>query len=167
MLPAGPTVVDMMANAAFYYGALRALSEDDRPLWTKMSFAAAQTNFQNAARNGMTARLYWPGLGKLTADELVLRRLLPLADEGLRRWEVSAAVRDRYLGVIEGRAKTGRQRGGLAGADRHRAAVKRTHPPPGAGRDAAALHAFDAQQRARAHVGAVGLKGAVEGPRMA
>ena len=44
VLPAGPTVVDMMANAAFYYGALRALSEDDRPLWTQMSFAAAQTN---------------------------------------------------------------------------------------------------------------------------
>jgi hypothetical protein len=107
VLPAGPTVVDMMANAAFYYGALRALSEDDRPLWTQMSFAAAQTNFQNAARNGMTARLYWPGMGTITADELVLRRLLPLADEGLRRWEVSAAVRDRYLGVIEGRAKTG------------------------------------------------------------
>jgi hypothetical protein len=107
VLPAGPSVVDMMANAAFYYGALRALSEDDRPFWTQMSFAAAQTNFQNAARNGMTARLYWPGMGTITAGELVLRRLLPLADEGLRRWEVSAAVRDRYLGVIEGRAKTG------------------------------------------------------------
>jgi hypothetical protein len=107
VLPAGPTVVDMMANAAFYYGALRALSEDDRPLWTQMSFAAAQTNFQSAARNGMAARLYWPGMGTITADKLVLRRLLPLADEGLRRWEVSAAVRDRYLGVIEGRAKTG------------------------------------------------------------
>ena len=107
VLPAGPTVVDMMANAAFYYGALRALSEDDRPLWTQMSFAAAQTNFQNAARNGMTARLYWPGMGTITADELVLRALLPLADEGLRSWRVSAAVRDRYLGVIEGRAKTG------------------------------------------------------------
>jgi len=107
VLPAGPTVVDMMANAAFYYGALRALSEDDRPLWTQMSFAAAQANFQNAARNGMAARLYWPGIGTISADELVLRELLGLADEGLRRWGVSAAVRDRYLGVIEGRAKTG------------------------------------------------------------
>ncbi len=107
VLPAGPTVIDMMANAAFYYGALRAISEDDRPLWTQMSFAAAQANFQNAARQGMVARLYWPGMGTITADELVLRGLLPLADEGLRRWKVSAAVRDRYLGVIEGRAKTG------------------------------------------------------------
>ncbi|MGE2732134.1 glutamate--cysteine ligase [Mycolicibacterium vaccae] len=108
VLPAGPTVVDMMANAAFYYGMLRTLSEEDRPVWTQMSFAAAEQNFLHAAQFGMDCRLYWPGLGEVTPDELVLRRLLPMADEGLRRWEVSAEVRDRYLGVIEGRAKTGR-----------------------------------------------------------
>lgn len=108
VLPAGPTVVDMLANSAFYYGLLRSISEEDRPLWTKMSFAAAHGNFVEAARNGMNARLYWPGLGEVTADELVLRQLLPMAEEGLRRWKVAADVRDRYLGVIEGRAKTGR-----------------------------------------------------------
>jgi len=107
VLPAGPTVLDMMANAAFYYGVLRAMSEEDRPLWTQMSFSAAKENFVTAARHGMAARLYWPGMGTVTSDELVLRQLLPLADEGLRRWEVASAVRDRYLGVIEGRAKTG------------------------------------------------------------
>ena len=98
----------MMANAAFYYGALRALSEEDRPLWTKLSFSTAQANFEAAAEYGLDARLYWPGAGEVTPDELVLRHLLPLADEGLRRWEVAAEVRDRYLGVIEGRAKSGR-----------------------------------------------------------
>jgi hypothetical protein len=108
VLPAGPTVLDMMANSAFYYGALRALSEDERPLWTQMSFAAAQENFYSAARHGMAAQLYWPGLGSIAPDELVLRHLLPLADEGLRRWGVASAVRDRYLGVIEGRAQTRR-----------------------------------------------------------
>jgi hypothetical protein len=108
VLPAGPTVVDMLANAAFYYGALRALSDDDRPIWTQLSFAAAQRNFNSAARSGMSARLYWPGLGEVTPDELVLRELLPLAHEGLERWGVASDVRDRYLGVIEGRAKSGR-----------------------------------------------------------
>jgi gamma-glutamyl:cysteine ligase YbdK (ATP-grasp superfamily) len=108
VLPAGPTVLDMMANSAFYYGLLRTLSEEDRPLWTKMSFAAAHRNFLEAAQHGMDARLYWPGLGEVTPDELVLRQLLPMADEGLRRWEVASEVRDRYLGVIEGRAKTRR-----------------------------------------------------------
>ncbi|MCH9701197.1 MAG: glutamate--cysteine ligase [Actinomycetia bacterium] len=108
VLPAGPTVLDMMANSAFYYGVLRTMSEDDRPLWTKMTFAAAEANFEAAARHGMDARLYWPALGEVTPDELVLRQLLPMAEEGLRRWEVASDVRDRYLGVIEGRAKTGR-----------------------------------------------------------
>jgi len=108
VLPAGPTVRDMLANSAFYYGALRALSEDDRPIWTKLSFAAAERNFQAAARHGMDARLYWPGLGEVTSDELVLRELIPLAHDGLQRWGVPADVRDRFLGVIEGRAKTGR-----------------------------------------------------------
>ncbi|MDV3124001.1 glutamate--cysteine ligase [Mycobacterium sp. 21AC1] len=108
VLPAGPTVVDMMANSAFYYGLLRTLSEEDRPLWTKMSFAAAQHNFVASAQFGLDARLYWPGLGEVTPDELVLRQLLPMAHDGLRRWGVAAEVCDRYLGVIEGRAKTGR-----------------------------------------------------------
>ncbi|MEI7913122.1 MAG: glutamate--cysteine ligase [Mycobacteriaceae bacterium] len=108
VLPAGPTVIDMMANSAFYYGLLRTIADDERPLWTKMSFAAAHDNFLAAARHGLTARLYWPGIGEVTADELVLRLLLPMAEEGLRRWRVAAEVRDRYLGVIEERAKTGR-----------------------------------------------------------
>jgi gamma-glutamyl:cysteine ligase YbdK (ATP-grasp superfamily) len=112
VLPAGPTVVDMLANSAFYYGMLRTLSEEDRPLWTKLSFATAHANFLKAARHGMDATLYWPGLGEVAPDELVLRHLLPLAEEGLRRWNVSAEARDRFLGVIEGRAKTGRNGAG-------------------------------------------------------
>ena len=108
VLPAGPTVLDMMANAAFYYGLLRTLSEEDRPVWTKLSFSAAEHNFLAAAQHGMEARMYWPGLGEVTPDELVLRELLPKAHEGLRRWQVAGEVCDRYLGVIEGRAKTGR-----------------------------------------------------------
>ncbi|HYB35278.1 MAG TPA: glutamate--cysteine ligase [Mycobacterium sp.] len=112
VLPAGPTVVDMLANSAFYYGMLRTLSEEDRPLWTKMSFAAAHANFLEAARHGMDARLFWPGLGEVTTEELVLRQLLPMAHEGLRGWGVVAEVRDRFLGVIEGRAKSGRNGAG-------------------------------------------------------
>lgn len=107
VLPAGPTVIDVMANAAFYYGALRALSEDDRPVWTKMTFAAAHDNFLEGARRGVEARMYWPGVGEITADELTLRHLLPMAHEGLQRWGVATEVRERYLGVIEARAKSG------------------------------------------------------------
>ena len=74
----------------FYYGVVKVLSEEDRPVWTKMSFDAARHNFTEGARRGIDASLYWPGYGELPADELVLRRLLPLAHEGLQRWGVSA-----------------------------------------------------------------------------
>jgi len=107
VLPAGPTVVDMMANSAFYYGLLRTLSDADRPIWSELSFPAAEHNFLAAAQHGLEARLYWPGLGEVTSAELVLRKLLPMAHDGLRSWGVAAEVRDRFLGVIEGRAKRG------------------------------------------------------------
>ncbi|GAB3493552.1 glutamate--cysteine ligase [Amycolatopsis cihanbeyliensis] len=103
VLPAGPTVLDMMANAAFFYGAQRALAEADRPVWTQMSFQAAEENLYAGARNGFDAQLYWPGIGWLPPDELALRVLLPLAYEGLRRSEVSEQASARYLGVIEQR----------------------------------------------------------------
>lgn len=108
VLPAGPSVIDMLANSAFFYGTLRSLSDADDPLWATMDFAVAHSNFLAAARYGIDARLYWPGLGDVTARELVLDTLLPIAHEGLRRWGVDVDVRDRFLGVIEGRARTGR-----------------------------------------------------------
>jgi hypothetical protein len=107
VLPAGPTIIDTMANAAFYYGLLRAIALEDRPIWTRMTFADAERNFLACAQNGIGARVRWPGFGEVPADELVLRHLLPMADEGLRHWGVSTAVRDRYLGVIEGRCTSG------------------------------------------------------------
>jgi hypothetical protein len=108
VLPAGPTVVDTLANAAFYYGLVRVLADEDRPLWTQMSFSAAEENFHAGARDGIAARVYWPGVGEVPAAELVLRRLLPLAHEGLDRWGVAAADRDRLLGIIERRCVEGR-----------------------------------------------------------
>ncbi len=103
VLPAGPTAVDMVANALFFYGLLRALTDADRPLWTSMSFEAAEENFTTAARHGLDGPLYWPGSGWIRPDELVLRKLLPQAAEGLARWGVAGAVTDRYLSVVEQR----------------------------------------------------------------
>src|SRR4051812_20793624 len=106
-LPAGPTVVDILANAAFYYGLLRVLVEEDRPLWSRMSFSAAEENFHAGARDGIEARVYWPGLGEVPVAELVLRRLLPVARRGLEALEVDAADRDRLLGIVERRCVDG------------------------------------------------------------
>lgn len=103
VLPSGPTVIDVLANAAFFYGVQRALTEQDRPLWTKMSFAAAEENFYTGARHGMDSHLYWPGEGWVAPDELVLRRLLPMAHAGLEACGVSQQARERHLGVLEQR----------------------------------------------------------------
>ena len=131
VLPAGPTVVDILANAAFYYGVVRGLVEADRPLWSQMSFNAAAENLQAGARAGFESQIYWPNVGWVRPDELTLRRLLPLADEGLRSFGVSGKARTRYLSVIEGRCIT-RQTGSVwqraavaaresAGESRHQA----------------------------------------------
>ncbi len=103
VLPAGPTVVDILANAAFYYGLLRVMAEEERPVWSQMSFSAAEENFHVGAREGIDARVYWPGVGEVPAAELVVRRLLPIAREGLDRCGVDAGDADRLLGIIERR----------------------------------------------------------------
>lgn len=108
VLSAGPTVIDTLANAAFYFGLTRAMAQDERPLWSQMSFSAAEENFHTGARDGIDAQLYWPGVGQVAATELTLRRLLPQAREGLVAWGAQPEDIDRLLGVIEGRCLTGR-----------------------------------------------------------
>jgi gamma-glutamyl:cysteine ligase YbdK (ATP-grasp superfamily) len=107
LLAAGPTVADTMANAAFYFGLVRTLAESQRPLWSQMSFSAAEENFHVAARQGIDAQVYWPGVGQVRATELVLRRLLPMAQRGLESWGASGEEIDRLLGIIEQRCLLG------------------------------------------------------------
>ncbi|MBT2387543.1 glutamate--cysteine ligase [Streptomyces sp. ISL-11] len=111
VLPAGPTVTDVIANAAFYYGLVRALAEEARPVWTRLPFSVAAENFDTACRHGIDAWLRWPKAGRngalvrVPAVRLVREELLPLAAAGLDAWGVEPADRDRYLGVIEGRCR--------------------------------------------------------------
>ncbi|WP_190133432.1 glutamate--cysteine ligase [Streptomyces mashuensis] len=111
VLPAGPTVTDVMANTAFYYGLVRALAEESRPVWTRLPFAVAAENFDEACRHGIDARLRWPRPGRggppvpVDAVRLVLDELLPLAAAGLDAWGVEPADRDHCLGVIEQRCR--------------------------------------------------------------
>ncbi|GAA2890555.1 glutamate-cysteine ligase family protein [Streptomyces mexicanus] len=111
VLPAGPTVTDVVANAVFYYGLVRALAEEPRPVWTRLPFQAAAANFEAACRYGIDARFTWPRRGRLSgtaevdAVTLVRDELLPLAEAGLNAWGVEPVDRDRYLGVIEERCR--------------------------------------------------------------
>lgn len=111
VLPAGPTVTDVVANAAFFYGLVRALAEESRPVWSRMPFPVAAANFDAACRHGVEAELRWPRAGRShnllarPAVRLVRDVLLPLAATGLDAWGVEPADRDRYLGVIEARCR--------------------------------------------------------------
>ena len=107
VLPAGPTVMDTIANAAFYFGLVRALGEQERPVWSQMSFTAAEENFHSAAIAGIEAQMYWPGAGQVRATELVVRRLLPLAAQGLDAWGVDGEESGTLLDIIEQRCLTG------------------------------------------------------------
>ncbi|WP_328917329.1 MULTISPECIES: glutamate--cysteine ligase [unclassified Streptomyces] len=110
VMPAGPTVADVLANAAFYYGLVRALAEAPRPLWHRLPFAAAAANFDAACRDGVHAVLRWPrprgsALAEVPAADLIRDELLPLAAAGLDSWGIDPVDRDRYLGIIEERCR--------------------------------------------------------------
>ena len=109
VLPAGPTVIDSVANTVFYYGLLNGLASQS-PIypWEEMSFEAATENFFAAARHGLGAKLYWPKVGaRVPVTELILRHLLPLARAGLAEWDIDSADVDHYLGLIEQRVLAG------------------------------------------------------------
>ncbi|MCD2192299.1 glutamate--cysteine ligase [Actinomycetospora endophytica] len=107
VLPAGPTAIDAVANAMFFYGLVKALVDSEHPPWRSMTFDAAHDNFVAGAQHGMDAELFWPGVGTVGVDRLVLDRLLPLARQGLLSWDVEPSVAERYLAVIEARCRTG------------------------------------------------------------
>jgi len=107
LLPAGPTVVDMVANSAFFFGLVKYLVDTEECPWERMSFSVARTNFYDCARLGLNASVYWPGYGDLPVTELLDRYLLPSARRGLQMLDVDAEVADRYLDVLTGRIRTG------------------------------------------------------------
>jgi hypothetical protein len=108
VLPAGPTVVDMLANAAFYFGLVRQLADEDRPIWSQLPFGAAEDNFHVCARQGIEAVVHWPRAGEVAVTDLVQDTLLAKAHAGLAKFGVDAAQRDRLLGIIEERCRLGR-----------------------------------------------------------
>lgn len=124
VLPAGPSIVDSVANGALYYGLLSALANARQPVWEEMSFEVAARNFHTAARHGLGARLHWPGIGdRVPVRELLRRHLIPLARQGLRDWAVDQADADSYLDIIDARAATG-QNGATWQIATHRALVE-------------------------------------------
>ncbi|MFO8023774.1 glutamate-cysteine ligase family protein [Thiohalophilus sp.] len=108
VVPAGPTLVDTIANAAFYYGAVTALANMPIPPRRQLAFDRARDNFYAAARLGLRARQQWFEDKQLSASELIQKVLLPLAREGLAQLGVSESDSRRYLDVIAQRVASGK-----------------------------------------------------------
>lgn len=106
VLPAGPSIVDEVANAAFYFGLMSAVTSEYEDIAKVMDFDDAKTNFFAAAQHGLEAQFRWVGGEKYTASALILDRLLPLAREGLRRSQIDEEDVARYLDIIEQRVRT-------------------------------------------------------------
>ncbi|MEL6428058.1 MAG: CBS domain-containing protein [Planctomycetota bacterium] len=108
VLPAGPTTLDEIANAAFFFGLMIAFGEELADVRKEMEFDDAKGNFMAAARYGLSAELRWLGGRRVSARDLILSELLPRAREGLAFKGIDQGDIDRYIGVIDERVTTGR-----------------------------------------------------------
>ena len=107
-LPSGPTVIDEIANSAFFAGLMLSLPEEYGDIAKRMTFDEAKTNFFAAARNGLNAQFNWIDGTSYTAPSLILDHLLSLARQGLESASVDTSDIDKYLGVINERVQSGR-----------------------------------------------------------
>jgi hypothetical protein len=119
VVPAGPTIADAMANAAFYYGLTQALCESDIAPETELPFAQARDNFYACAQQGLDAHITWLDGKKHPAQSLILKTLLPMAHGGLISLGINDQDRTHFLSIIEARVQNGQ-----TGAAWQRAFVK-------------------------------------------
>lgn len=104
-LPAGPTTMDEIANAAFWVGLMVGMPAEFRRIWEKMDFLEAKDNFLRAAQHGLDVELTWLGRTK-GARRMILEDFLPMAVAGLESCEVDSRDIARLMGIIEHRAVT-------------------------------------------------------------
>ncbi|MCK4587653.1 MAG: glutamate--cysteine ligase [Gammaproteobacteria bacterium] len=106
VVPAGPTIIDSFANAAFYYGLTYALcSMEDAPE-SIMDFAQARDNFYTCAQHGLDAHIVWLDGQKYPAKSLLQNVLLPLAKRGLTEMGIYDKDISKYLSIISGRVRS-------------------------------------------------------------
>ncbi len=100
---AGPSIIDSIANAAFYYGLATNLCQDIAVNGLPFSFAQAKDNFYQAARYGLKTQVTWFDKRKHHVCELIDNELIPRAKSGLQSLGIDANDIDEYLGIIQHR----------------------------------------------------------------
>jgi CBS domain-containing protein len=107
VIPSGPTIVDEVANTAFWIGLVLGAAEEYGDVRERIDFGEAKSNFLAAARNGLKAGFRWLDGVTRSAPQLILEEALPLARSGLANAGVSSGDIDHFLGVIQDRVESG------------------------------------------------------------
>lgn len=107
VMPAGPSLVDTIANAAYFFGLARYYATQPEPLHRRLDFTQARENFYAAARDGLNATLRWTDGAPIAVRELLGGILLRHARAGLALMDLDAADIDLYLDVIAERVRRG------------------------------------------------------------
>ena len=107
ILPSGPTVIDEMANAAFWFGLMSQFDKEFPDITQHIDFDNAKDNFFSAARDGLNTDFTWLKGKKIAVRDLVKKVLLPIAEQGLRGQHIDEKDINRYLDVILKRVKSG------------------------------------------------------------
>jgi hypothetical protein len=103
VIPAGPTIADAFANAAFFYGLVRALADSGQTAAPSMAFEQARWNFYEAARYGLHCSNRWLDGPLRAMRDIVIEDCLPLARDGLRQLDIDPHEIDYFLGIIGAR----------------------------------------------------------------
>lgn len=106
VIPSGPSTLDAIANAAFYYGVVTALSAQPLAAESALAFDRARDNFYRAAQLGLRAQLHWLDGKAHNARELLQGVLLPMAYQGLQTLGIADSDAREYLDIIAGRLHT-------------------------------------------------------------
>ncbi|NGP76553.1 CBS domain-containing protein [Balneolaceae bacterium YR4-1] len=107
-LPSGPTIVDEAANAAFWTGLMHGIPDRYRNIHQKMHFADVRNNFFSAAKLGLQSQFTWLDDHLVTAQDLILDEMIPIAENGLQKAEINEQDIEKYLGIIKDRVKKGK-----------------------------------------------------------
>jgi len=108
VIPSGPTVIDEIANTAFFVGMMAGMADQYGDVRELVTFDDIKANFLAAARGGIRAQMNWFGDTHMPVRKLILDELLPLAEHGLQKYKVDQKDIDRYLGVLHDRVSTRR-----------------------------------------------------------
>ena len=103
VVPSGPTIIDMIANAAFYWGLVQFLISMDEAPENKIEFPVIRQNFYNSGRYSLDASIHWLDGELHPIKNLLLHLFLPMAWEGLGQLNIDKSDREKYMGIIQGR----------------------------------------------------------------